>query len=75
MLASIDISHVVGLRDRAVLGVLAYTGARIGALAKLRRGDWQDHGTQRMLRFREKMGKEREIPTRHDLEEWLNAYI
>ena len=27
-----------GLRDRAVLGVLTYTGARVGALARLRRG-------------------------------------
>ena len=75
LLASIDISHIVGLRDRAVLGVLAYTGARIGALARLRRGDFQDHGPQRVLRFREKGGKEREIPVRHDLDDWLSAYI
>jgi len=62
----------VGLRDRAVLGVLAYTGARIGALARLRCGDFQDHGPQRVLRFREKGGKEREIPVRHDLDDWLS---
>ena len=30
---SLDLSHVVELRDRAVLGVLPYTGARVGALA------------------------------------------
>ena len=30
---SLDVSNVVGLRDRAVLGVLAYTGARIGAVS------------------------------------------
>ena len=28
-----------------------------------------------MLRFREKGGKEREIPVRHDLDDWLSAYI
>ena len=39
LLGSLDLSHVVGLRDRAVLGVLTYTGARVGALARLRRGD------------------------------------
>jgi site-specific recombinase XerD len=33
LLHSIDVSKVVGLRDPAVLGVLAYTGARIGAVA------------------------------------------
>ena len=38
LLASIDLSHVIGLRDRALLGTLAYTGARVGALARLRRG-------------------------------------
>ena len=57
LLYSIDTSHVVGLRDRAVLGTLAYTGARIGAIARLRRGDLEDQGTQRVLRFREKGGK------------------
>ena len=71
---SIDTSHVVGLRDRALLGTLAYTGARIGAIARLRRGDLEDQGTQRVLRFREKRGTHREIPVRHDLDRWLGEY-
>ena len=65
----------MGLRDRALLGTLAYTGARIGAIARLRRGDLEDQGTQRVLRFREKGGKQREIPVRHDLERWLGEYL
>jgi integrase/recombinase XerD len=64
-----------GLRDRAVLGVLAYTGARVGAVAKLRLGDLRNFGEQRALRFREKGGKVREIPVRHDLDAWLRAYV
>jgi site-specific recombinase XerD len=72
---SIDTSHVVGFRDRAVLGVLAYTGARIGAVAKLRLADYRNLGDHRVLRFREKGGKDREIPVRHDLAAWLNQYI
>ena len=75
LLRSLDLSHVVGLRDRAVLGVLTYTGARVGALARLRREDLQDQETQRVLRFAEKGGKQREIPVRHDLDEWLAAYL
>ena len=47
----------------------------MGALARLRGRDLQDHGTQRALRFREKNGKDREIPVRHDLEQWLLAYL
>ena len=75
LLASIDTSHVVGLRDRAILGTLVYTGARIGAIARLRRGDLENQGTQRVLRFREKGGKQREIPVRHDLDNWLGEYL
>jgi integrase/recombinase XerD len=72
---SIDVSSPVGLRDRAVLGVLAYTGARVGAVARLRLSDYRDLGEQRAMRFREKGGKDREIPVRHDLEGWINEYI
>ena len=75
LLASIDLSHVVGLRDRAVLGTLAYTGARVGALARLRRRDLEEQESQRVLRFQEKGGKQREIPVRHDLNEWISAYL
>ena len=75
LLGSIDTSHVVGLRDRALLGTLAYTGARIGAVARLRRGDLDDQGTRPVLRFGEKGGKQREIPVRHDLNRWLGEYL
>jgi integrase/recombinase XerD len=68
LLASMDTSHVVGLRDRAILAVLVYTGARAGAAAKLKRGDLYHAGGQWMLHFDEKGGKSREIPVRHDLE-------
>ena len=65
----------MGLRDRAVLGVLAYRGARIAAMARLRVADYRNLGDHRVLRFREKGGKDREIPLRHDLAAWLNEYI
>ena len=75
LFSSIDTSHVVGLRDRALLGTLAYTGARIGAVAGLRRGDLEDQGPQRFLRFREKDGRQRKIPVRHNLDRWLGEYL
>ena len=43
LLASIDATTLVGLRDRALFGTLCYTGARIGAVVRLRRGDLQEH--------------------------------
>jgi integrase/recombinase XerD len=75
LLASIDTGHVVGLRDRAILGTLAYTACRGGAVARLRLCDFQDDGQQYVLRFMEKGGKSREIPVRHDLEGFILAYV
>jgi site-specific recombinase XerD len=75
LLASLDTSHVVGLRDRAMLAVLVYTGSRAGAVARLNRGNFYHSGQQWMLHFEEKGGKSREIPVRHDLQEMISAYI
>lgn len=75
LLASVGTTHVVGLRDRAILATLAYTGCRAGAVARLRLQDFQSDGTQFVLRFQEKGGKSREIPVRHDLEGFIRAYL
>lgn len=44
LIRSIDPSNVIGLRDRAIIGILIYTAARVGAVAKLRRTDFYDLG-------------------------------
>jgi integrase/recombinase XerD len=75
LLRSIDVSNVVGLRDRAVLAVLVYTAARVGAVAKLTVKNLVHDGAQYTLRFSEKGGKSREIPVRHDLERFLLEYV
>ena len=75
LLKAVDVSHVVGLRDRAMLATLGYTACRAGAMAKLRLGDFQHDGSQYVLRFQEKGGKIREIPVRHDLEGFILAYV
>jgi len=62
LLASIDTSTPVGLRDRAVIATLIYTAARAGAVARLWQNDFRPDGTQYVLRFVEKGGKQREIP-------------
>src|SRR5512142_932810 len=72
---SIDASNLVGLRDRAILAVLVYTAARVGAVAKLTLKSLKHDGAQYTLRFSEKGGKSREIPVRHDLEGYLREYI
>lgn len=75
LMRSIDTNHVVGLRDRAVIAIMIYTAARVGAVAALRRGDFYDLGDQHCLRFSEKGGKSREIPVRHDLQKFIGDYL
>ncbi|HSZ78344.1 MAG TPA: hypothetical protein VK775_13140, partial [Chthoniobacterales bacterium] len=64
----IDASTHTGLRDRALLGTLAYTFARIGAVVNLKVEDYYPSGKRFLLRFKEKGGKEKELPVHHKLE-------
>jgi site-specific recombinase XerD len=75
LIDSIDLSNVVGLRDQAILGVLAYTFARIGAVVSLRVKDYFQVGKRSVLRFSEKGGKEKEIPVHHKLESIMDRYL
>lgn len=75
LLDSLDTARPVGLRDRAILGTLTYTGQRVGAVARLRLQDLRDYGDRRSFVFREKRGKEREIPLRLDLDQWVSEYM
>lgn len=75
LLASIDTRTIVGLRDRAIFGVLIYTAARSGAVAKLRRRDYFMEDNQFVFRFDEKGGKVRDIPAHHDLEGFIREYL
>jgi integrase/recombinase XerD len=73
--AETPVPLLIGLRDRAVIATLIYTAARAGAVAKLKVRHLIHDGTQWTLRFEEKGGKSREIPVRHDLEQFLLAYL
>jgi integrase/recombinase XerD len=75
LLNTIQTSTHTGLRDRALLGVLAYTFARIGAVVNLKVEDYYPSGKRFLLRFKEKGGKEKELPVHHKLEELLDQYL
>lgn len=62
-------------RDQALVGVLIYTAARVGAATRLRLCNLRHDGEQWTLRFQEKGGKSREIPVRHDLQRMILAYL
>jgi site-specific recombinase XerD len=65
----------VGLRDRALIGVMAYSFARIGAALALDVGDYFAQGRTSWLRLREKGGRRRQIAVHHVLEGYLDAYL
>ena len=75
LLGVVEPSTHTGLRDRALLGVLAYTFARIGAVVNLKVEDYYPSGKRFLLRFKEKGGKEKELPVHHKLEELLDQYL
>ncbi len=75
LVGAIRPDRLPGLRDRAIIAVLSFTGAKAGAVAKLRRQDLFFAESQWMLHFDEKGGKSRKIPVRHDLQIMLFQYI
>jgi site-specific recombinase XerD len=72
---AIETSTLVGLRDRALIGVMFYAVARVGAAVSMRVEDYYPKSKRWWVRLHEKGGKEHEMPAHHLLEEYLDAYI
>jgi integrase len=75
LLDSIDTSTVVGLRDRALIGLMVYSFARIGAALGMTVEDVFTQNRRLWVRLREKGGKRHAMPCHHNLEEYLTAYL
>jgi site-specific recombinase XerD len=75
LLASIDTSTVVGLRDRALIALLIYTFARISAALHMNVEDYYPQGKRWWVRLHEKGGKQHEMPCHHLLETYIDAYV
>ena len=75
LIDSIDISHVVGLRDRALIATMFYSFARIGAVLGMKISDYFPQGKRFWLRLHEKGGRYHEVPAHHKVEEYLDCYM
>src|SRR5215213_3495167 len=64
-----------GLRDRALIGVMTYTFARIGAVVAMRVDDYYPNGKRWWVRLHEKGGKRHEMPAHHKLEAFIDEYL
>ena len=75
LLDSIDVSTIVGLRDRALIALLVYTFARVSAALHMNVEDYNPQGKRWWLRLHEKGGKQHEMPAHHLLEHYIDAYV
>jgi site-specific recombinase XerD len=75
LLESIDTSSIVGLRDRALIAVMVYTFARVGAVATIKVEDYYQNGKRRWFRLHEKGGKRHEVcrPTTRRRPLWMHT--
>ena len=75
LLDSIDTSHVVGLRDRALIALMIYSFARVAAAVGMRVKHYYTQGKRSWFVLPEKGGKRRRVPAHHKAQEYLDAYI
>src|SRR3954467_2832492 len=75
LLDSLPTDGLVGLRDRALIGTLLFTTARIGAALRCKVGNYYQEGYGHMLCLHEKGGKEHRVPVHHQLVAYLETYL
>lgn len=75
LLNSIDTSTLIGQRDRALIGLMCYSFARVSAVAGMDVGDYYQQGKRSWIRLHEKGGKFHEVPAHHNAVEYLDEYI
>jgi integrase/recombinase XerD len=75
LLDSIDTSTVMGLRDRALIALMAYTFARVSAATAMKVEDYFVQGRRGWVRLYEKGGKQHEVPAHHNLDAYIEAYM
>jgi site-specific recombinase XerD len=75
LLDSIDLSDIAGLRDRALIGVMVYSFARVSAAIGMNVEDYFQQGKRWWFRLHEKGGKRHEVPVHHNAEAYLDAYL
>ncbi len=75
LLDSIDTAKLSGLRDRAIIAVMVFSFARVSATVGLKVEDYYQDGKRWWFRFREKGGKQHQVPAHHTSEAYLDAYL
>lgn len=75
LLDSIPTDTIAGLRDRALISLMLYTFARVGAAVAVDVDDVYMNGRRWWVRLKEKGGRQHEMPLHHTAEEFVLAYM
>ncbi|PRX34395.1 site-specific recombinase XerD [Paraburkholderia sp. BL18I3N2] len=75
LLDSIDVTTPIGLRDRALIALMVFSFARVGAALAMRVEDVYTEQRRLWVRLREKGGKAHAMPCHHTLEAYLHDYL
>ncbi|CAB3804445.1 Tyrosine recombinase XerC [Paraburkholderia ultramafica] len=75
LLDSIDVTTPIGLRDRALIALMVFSFARVGAALAMRVEDVYVQQRRLWVRLREKGGKAHAMPCHHTLEAYLHEYL
>jgi integrase/recombinase XerC len=75
LLDSINTSTHAGLHDRALIGLMVYSFARIGPALGMTVEDVFTQNRRLWVRLREKGGKRHTMPCHHNLEEYVTGYL
>ncbi|BCM94522.1 tyrosine recombinase XerC (plasmid) [Abditibacteriota bacterium] len=66
---------LIGLRDRALIGLMIFSFARVSAVIGMKVEDYRQNGKRYQVQLHEKGGKFHRLPVHHSAEEYLDAYI
>jgi len=72
---SIETDTSVGLRDRALVGLMLFSFARVSAALTMRIGDYFVASGRRWVRLKEKGGRIHEMPVHPTLESYVASYL
>ena len=73
LLDAIDTSTIIGLRDRALIGLMVYSFACIGAAIGMRVEDVYAQNRRQWVGLHEKGGRQHAMPCHHILEAYLGS--
>ena len=75
LLDAIDTDTLVGLRDRALIGLMVYSFARVTAAVAMKVADYYTQGKRSFFRLHEKGGKYNVVPAHHVAQGYFDDYV